>query len=34
MPGMFEIVSHFEFFFKTALQKLVLFPATGVKIPT
>jgi hypothetical protein len=33
MPGMFDIVSRFEFF-KTALQKLVLFPATGVKIPT
>jgi hypothetical protein len=33
MPGIFEIVSHFEFF-KTALQKLVLFPATGINIPT
>jgi len=32
MPDMFDAVSHFEFF-KTAPQKLVLFPATGVKIP-
>jgi len=29
---MFDIVSHLEFF-QTALQKLLLFPATGVNIP-